>query len=498
MGKLVLEQKEFSVEAVVEDMIDVVCSQLQQKRLNFSYSLSVSETGCGQIVGDMLRLRQVLLNLVNNAIKFTDEGGEIELVVRTLRAPSEVDRTCELEFSVRDTGIGIEEKDHASLFSAFSQVDASTTRKFGGTGLGLAIAKRLIERMNGNIWCESKPGEGSTFFFTIKAPVVEEPPDNISLPDHICDHQSETTVLLLEENDTTAMNLLSRFRSFNYGTVLRIGTEEELLNAIRETPESRPLIILCPCELFEPEQLFMTEETLNLLRNRNILALLCGISRPTSIDSIEDISVCFLRKPIKDSHLRSCISKASRRFSTCCQEHSQQQQQQQATSEQRRRSIDLASSCPMRILTVEDNPMIQRVVTRMLASLGYPDSSLETADNGADALQKIEEAAASNDPFDCVLLDISMPVMDGIECVQRIRTLPFCSSHYPFIIALTANAFDEDQRQCLDAGCNAFLAKPIRSKESLGEHLRKAFSVVRDRRQPSPAPQVTVEHSRSK
>lgn len=415
--KLELEPAPFLLDTVVDGVVDSLAYRAQAKGLELN--IFVDEDVALHLVGDGGRLRQVLLNLVGNAIKFT-EAGEVRLEIRRGRLANQ------LHFDVIDTGPGIPEAQRNRLFKPFSQLDSSTSRRFGGTGLGLAISKRLVELMGGQIAVDSSPSGGSRFWFTVlMAPhdaiqPLRPPPMSVVVAD------ARPAGLLATTNQLTALG----------ATVRKVGDESSLLRTLED--ETEPMdVLLVDRNLYGPK----TAEL--ILRRRNLgtqslkVALL-GSLTDSSRGNAEFAGVDdFISKPVKRSRLRQLLSPAQ-------------------TQNIRKSWTDTAPSTrPLRILVAEDNPINQRLTVLMLQRLGH---SAQLVHNGREAV-----ALVQRQPVDVILMDCHMPVLDGYEATREIRRYQALHPELPpvQIIALTANAMAGERENCLAAGMDGYLIKPI-------------------------------------
>lgn len=408
-GKLELEQSRFSIENLLEDSLDLLSPQAQQKGLEMVYLLDPKLPG--YFTGDSMRLRQILCNLIGNAVKFT-ERGSVELSVTGQELTS---RRWALQFSVKDTGIGISKQQADKLFQAFTQVDASTTRRFGGTGLGLAICKRLLDLMGGKISVESNPGEGSTFSFTVElAPSNEQS----AFPQ---DSRLEGQSLLIV--DSVASRQFFSLQAKRWGMeVFEAESVEQALELIKSGKRY-------DCALVDVLR-GISAQTLARLKQAVSRLILTDVRTET----INFEGVGYLIKPVRRSRLKEALLHGG----------SSTEREAPVPSEPVKSSLS--------VLVVEDNLINQKVLLKMLQSLGY-DADL--ANNGQEAIEAFRLKG-----YDIIFMDMHMPEMDGLEATRRIRAESTPSS--PFIVAVTAAAMETDRAECLKAGMNAFISKPVR------------------------------------
>jgi PAS domain S-box-containing protein len=446
-GKLELERRPFELRECVESALELVAAQAAQRDL---------ELGClidsdvpPEITGDAARLRQVLLNLVGNAVKFTEQGEVIVAVRREGSAPG----GHRLHVAVRDTGIGIPEERMRQLFQSFSQVDASTSRRFGGTGLGLAISKRLSELMGGTMWADSAPGQGSIFHFTFLA---EEAP--VMAPPHARGDQPQLhakRLLVVDDNATNREIVVRQARS--WGMLPRAtGRPREALTWV-ERGDPFDVAIL-DMQMPEINGLALAERIRAQPAGRALpLVLLTSLGRPERSRARE--FAVTLTKPVRASQLYDALMGILAR-----------RPEERKEPEARVTAGPGAAAAParsgLRILVAEDNGVNQQLALGLLGKLGY---EADVAGNGAQAVEAVE-----GESYDVVLMDVEMPELDGLEATRRIRQRR--PHGPPRIIAMTANALQEDREACFAAGMDDYLAKPLRVAQ-LAQALTRAEPV---------------------
>ena len=433
-GKLELEQIPFDVRECLEAALDLLATQVTHKGLELV--CEVDDTAPAVVVGDVTRLRQILINLLNNAVKFTERGE----VVLSAAARSIDDRRYELHFAVRDTGIGIPPDRLDRLFQSFSQVDASTTRKYGGTGLGLAISKRLSELMGGAMWAESEVGVGTTFHFTI---VAEASPALASRPDmrRHAPPLHGRRVLVVDDNDTNRRIVVHHTHA--WGMLARdTASATEALEWIHQGDPFDVAIL----DLHMPE---MDGATLarEIRARRQVLPLvLCSSLGRPELESDGAVFAAQLAKPLKPSQLYDALLGI----------FAGQARLTRSTEAPAELDPRMAERLPLRILLAEDNAVNQKLALRLLAQLGY---RADVAGNGLEAI-----AALERQRYDVVLMDVQMPELDGLEAARAICQR-WTRSERPHLIAVTANAMQGDREQCLEAGMDDYISKPIRVPE---------------------------------
>jgi PAS domain S-box-containing protein len=437
-GRLELEATALDLRGCIESALELVAPAASHKGIDLAYDLDPGvPTG---VVGDLTRLRQILINLLNNAVKFTERG---EVVVTVKAESIDAGDRHRLTFAVRDTGIGIAEDRRDRLFESFSQVDPSTTRRYGGTGLGLAISNRLVELMGGTMSVESSPGEGSTFRFTIEAGAAPLPPRAF---ERAVASLRGKRVLIVDDNATNR-DILTRQATMWGMDARQTGSPAEALGWVRG--RERLDVVILDQQMPEMDGLTLAEEIGRVRADFPLVML-------TSIDSIDASSAAafagYLTKPVRPSQLFDAlmglfgVGESAERAAVVAEpdEH-------------------LAERLPLRILVVEDNAVNQQLALLLLQKVGY---RADVAANGVEALEALERQ-----PYDVVLMDVEMPEMDGIEATRQIRRMAPVEPR-PHIIAVTAKALQGERELCLRAGMDDYLTKPIRLHELI-EALRR-------------------------
>lgn len=450
-GHMEIEAHPFSLQDCVEDVLDLLAPRAAEKGLELAFTSEgdVPHT----IVGDVTRLRQILVNLVGNGIKFTSKG---EIVVE-LSCEREEERDYLLCFGIRDTGIGIPEERMDRLFRSFSQIDSSTTRRFGGTGLGLAISRRLAQLMGGDMWVESTPGVGSVFYFTIRATAAASEKRIYSQGDPTL--LSTKRLLIVDDNSTNREIFVRQSQAWGMQPVavdsgpaaLALLAEDDAFDLAildMQMPEMDGL------ELAERIQGERTEPPFPLL-------LLTSIGqREIHVHSTVKLARV-MTKPVRRAHLFEAMLDIFGHLRQTVRRHVTES----AFHPDQLARLDLN----LRILLAEDNAVNQKVALHTLKRLGYR----------ADAVGDGEEVLSSlaRRVYDVVLMDVQMPTLDGLEATRRVRR-EFPADRQPYIIAMTANAMQGDQEQCLEAGMDAYISKPFKV-EDLVAALQKARLLTR-------------------
>jgi polar amino acid transport system substrate-binding protein len=431
-GKLDLEYRRFDPRSVVEESLEVVAPMAHRKKLEIC--APIEDSVPGGLIGDPTRLRQILLNLLSNGVKFT-ESGEVTLSVSCEEYLDS--ETVRIRFEVHDTGIGIGPAAQARLFQSFSQADSSTTRRFGGTGLGLAICKRLVELMGGEIGVHSEPGEGSTFWFAIPFKTTS---DVISIP-VTAENFKDRRVIAVDDNGTNRSIIKQQLGKMGVIVTCVASAHEALEEMLLAAHHARPyeLAIL---DLHMPGMsgITLAKEIRKRTEISSIPLLLLTSDRDREEAAVaRELGVkTFLVKPVRQASLLRAVGEL---FGA-------------VRPEQPRPSGAEGKKLAARILIAEDNPTNQKVIVLLLTKFGC---SVEVALNGAEAV-----AAAGKTEFDAILMDCQMPIMDGFEATALIRRNG--GRHVP-IIALTANAMDGERERCLSAGMDDYLSKPVRAEE---------------------------------
>ncbi len=447
-GKMAMEKQPFYLSDCIESAMDLLAPKASEKGLDLSYLMQ--ENTPSRLMGDVTRLRQVLVNLLSNAVKFTEKGG-VFITVEAEKINS--DAEYRIHFSVRDTGIGISAEHLKRLFQPFTQVDASTSRKFGGTGLGLSISKRLVEMMGGEIWVESELGKGSTFHFTIRAEAV---PATRLLPHQLqMDELSERKILIVDDN---AMNRMitsrqtARWKMKPYS----VASGSEALELIRKGEVFD--IALIDMQMPEMDGVAVAEEIRKWPAGKNLPMVLFTSLGYKPATATQDLFTTVLYKPLKPNQLFEAI------LSVLNQKPRPQPKIHTAPI------IDhaFAERYPLRILLAEDNLVNQKVAIGILQRMGY---HVDVAANGLEVLE-----ALHRQQYDVVLLDVQMPEMDGEEAAREIcKRYP--PEKRPLLIAMTANALEGDRERYLSSGMDDYISKPIRVEE-LMQGLENAYHKI--------------------
>jgi signal transduction histidine kinase/DNA-binding response OmpR family regulator len=442
-GKLELDPVRFNLPDTLEEAVMTLALRGHEKGLELICNVAADVPE--YVVGDSIRVRQVLLNLLGNAIKFTSQG-EVELEARLEAQDNE---GLLLHFVVRDTGIGIPVEAQKTIFEAFSQADGSTTRKYGGTGLGLAISLRLVHAMGGKIWVESSPGEGSVFHFTARFGFASGPVETHPAADVIL---AGTPVLVVDDNLTNRRILTGLLSRWHMRPTAAASAEEALLLLRRSVLHRDPFsLVLTDVHMPGTDGFSLAER---IMRTPDLAEPL--IMMLTSGEQRGDVAKCrelgvsaYLTKPVRRAELSAAIVRVLA--------HAERDVQPPAS-----RLIagpEIQNAAKLRILLAEDNEVNRHVAIRILEKEGH---HVVSAEDGRMTL-----AALSAQTFDLVLMDVQMPQMDGLEATRAIREREqLTSAHIP-IIAMTAHAMSGDRERCLEAGMDDYISKPIDARALL-------------------------------
>lgn len=436
-GKMELEYLPFNVRECIESALDLVVTRAAENHLDLA--CVIEEDVPAAVSGDVTRLRQILLNLLSNAVKFT-ESGEVVINVSLDGEFEPANKQIRLHFTVSDTGIGIPGDRMNRLFESFSQVDASTTRKFGGTGLGLAISKRLVELMGGDIWVESEgvPGKGSAFHFTILAEPAEVSPSLSSRAGQSL--LQGKRVLIVDDNSTNRR--IFKLQVEKWGMIAQDTEFSRSALSIVERGEKFDLIVL---DMFMPEMDgAMLAREIRKHDSATPLLLFSSIGH-RDVGLEKGLFNAYLAKPLKPSLLFDALTGL----------FDENRSAPLTAPASTMFDPELAARHPLRILLAEDNAVNQKLAMRMFEQMGY---RADLASNGIEAIESLERQ-----PYDVVFMDVQMPEMDGLEATRKIRVMNTLTQ--PRIIAMTANAMQGDREMCIAAGMDDYISKPIRVNE---------------------------------
>jgi two-component system, sensor histidine kinase and response regulator len=449
-GRMDLEEIDFCLTEVLELALKTLSVRADEKGLELLCDLDPDVPN--EVRGDPRRLRQIIVNLAGNAIKFTEKG-EVTLKTHRQESPSEHHL---LHFIVADTGIGISMEKQNLIFGAFSQADASTTRKHGGTGLGLAISRRLVEMMGGKIWVHSEEGRGAEFHFTV--PFRPAAGSELQTPVVSPEALLAAKVLIVDDNRTNRRILEGVLRRWNLKSNSVDGAEKALEELSSAQHAGAPYSLILTDVVMPGMDGF---ELVEHIRERPELStatimMLTSLGQRGDAKRCRDLGVAaYLVKPIRQAELHEAILRVIGA--------TQRDHETLITRHTLRETPRVTSR--LRILLAEDNIINQRVICRLLEKRGHTVVAVETGRGAVDALEK--------DRYDLVLMDIQMPDMDGLEATAAIREREKSSGNHQSIVALTAHAMKGDEERCLAAGMDAYLSKPVRP-EDLDDLLMRA------------------------
>lgn len=431
-GNMILEENDFDLRMVIEDVLDLMATAAYNKKLGLYFQIDPRIPQ--KIKGDLTRLRQILVNLAGNAIKFTTHG-EVVISVKQIEL---LDNDAYLEFSVKDTGIGIPEEKSDMLFKPFSQVDTSTTRKYGGTGLGLAICSKLVALMKGEIWVRSELNHGSELLFTIRTlykPNKEQA--DILIPDHKI--LKGKKILVIDDNPTSCSILCALFKNLEMETL----AVDSAKIALTLNDKKRDFdIILFNNNLPDMDGKILASQIKSIKSSAEPILIL--ISHPDLSENGLAKSINFnirIKKPLKHSQLVSSIEKLL----------SSTLNSQLQIIKQPLKSQKINEKYPLNILVAEDNAINQKLILSLFQMLGY---TIQIAANGFEAIETLNRVK-----IDIIFMDVQMPEMDGFEATQHI--VAQWGDKRPLIVAMTANALNSDKEKCLEIGMDDYISKPL-------------------------------------
>jgi signal transduction histidine kinase/CheY-like chemotaxis protein len=436
-GKMFLEETEFDLRETVGDVLRTMAVHAREKQLELIYQVYAAVPG--RLIGDPHRLSQILVNLIGNAIKFTEHG---EIVVR-VKEERRMEGRSSLLWTVKDTGVGIPREKQQLIFDAFAQADVSTTRSHGGTGLGLSITTQLLRMMGGRIWVESEPGTGSTFFFSTELGVGK---DEGTHPDPRIRTVKDVPVLIVDDNQTNREVLCEMLA--HWGMMpSAVARSEDALGSLILSPQRYKLVLL-DVRMRDLNGVYLAEELVKrqLLDGSHILFLSSTLERPSGAPA----GAIWIDKPVKETELLDGIVAVLEGKGLSAGP---------ANGPGKRKKEGLVparlGTKRLNILLAEDNPVNQELATGILQSCGH---LVTVASNGRQAVDLYQAKS-----FDLVLMDVQMPVMDGLASTAEIRAIEARAGRRTPIIAMTAHAMDGDREKCLAAGMDAYISKPIRT-----------------------------------
>ena len=456
-GKLTLTPHAFQLRDSLDSAVWMLALAAHTKRLELICHVQPDVPDA--LIGDTGRLRQTVVNLISNAIKFTEQGE----VVLGAEIASQTQEEISLHFTVRDTGLGIPQEKQAAIFEAFTQVDSSTTRQHVGTGLGLAIATELVELMGGRLWVESVVGQGSTFHFLARFGLPPQQPARPSSTELV--HMHGVRVLVVEDHSTQQRMLVELLQHWDMQPVA-VASAQEALRALEHAHQAgKPFaLLLLDTTLPEGDGVRLAKHITQ--HPELVVAVIRMLTAVGQQDQVEHYSqpglVASMLKPIRQGDLLQAILTALGRLP----------QRDQHTLLESPPPV-LPGSQPYRVLLAEDNAVNQRILVRLLEKRGH---TVAVAESGRKVLAMLER-----EPFDLVLMDVQMPEVDGLTVTATIRHREQQTATHLPIIAMTAYAMDDDRKRCLEAGMDAYLSKPF--------HAAKLFDAIARLMSPGPRQQ---------
>ncbi len=453
-GKLELEKIDFGIRESLSDVMTALSFRAYEKSLELVYRVDSEVPSV--VSGDPGRLRQVIINLVGNAIKFTEKG---EVLVE-VSVESEIDDQVCLHVAVHDTGVGIPKAAQARVFQPFSQADGSTTRRFGGTGLGLSISMQIVAMMRGRLWLESQEGTGSTFHFTVVLEIVSRQ----LVPEHRLGDVAGLEVFVVDDNATNRKILKETFEGWGMAVALSSGGPDALSTLEARVASSEPLPALLIVDFQMPE-MDGFDLVSRVRRNTDLSALpaimLTSGGRRGDAARFRELGIAgFLLKPVAPAQLLQTVQRVL----------GDEQAREEAPVD---RDSHRGEKADLHVLVAEDNPVNQLLAVRLLEKRGH---RVVVAKDGREAVAAFSAAEDDGSPFDVILMDVQMPVMDGLEATAEIQSLPR-GANVP-IVAMTAHAMAGDLERCMEAGAAGYISKPV-NPENLYKTIDEVVSVFR-------------------
>jgi PAS domain S-box-containing protein len=436
-GKMDIEYHPFDLRICIEDTLVLFAQKAGEKDLELLYMIDPDVSPF--IEGDFNRLRQILVNLIGNSVKFTEKG-EICINVSTYSKKDNI-----IQFSIHDTGIGISDDHINRLFKPFSQADTSTTRKFGGTGLGLAISHRIVELMHGRMWVESEVGEGTTFFFTIKA---NPAPNQMNNPlDMNYPELKDKKILIVDDNDTNCRILSILCQKWGMKPIT-VNSSKKALEWVKNGLNLDVAILDLQMPEMDGIQLGSMIRKL-LSKERLPMIMFSSVEKPKDFDLLnQNLFSAYMYKPVRQTQLVRLLVNIMTYISIPGSSN--------VMVGDTKFNHEMATKIPLKILVAEDNPINQKLAIRILERMGYHPFAVS---NGQEVLEMMER-----EHFDIIFMDVQMPEMDGLIATKKIRER-WNGKKAPRIIAMTANALSGDREKCLAVGMDDYIGKPIRIEE---------------------------------
>ncbi|GIW96868.1 MAG: hypothetical protein KatS3mg111_0201 [Pirellulaceae bacterium] len=459
-GKLTIDEVPFNFAQAIRDTLKAMAVRAHEKGLELAAHVPMDLPQ--YVVGDPTRLKQILFNLVGNAIKFTEKGEVVVEVASLWRTDDEI----ALHFSVRDTGIGISTEKLRQIFEPFTQADSASNRQYGGTGLGLAITKQLVEMMNGRIWVESTLGKGSTFHFTLQLKLPQEPPPQPFNAEDVSVLEGKHA-LIIDDNATNRRILDEMLRHWGMHTTLADSAQSALEQVAAANHREQPFDIVILDAMMPKVDGFQLARQCHdrSLKLGKAVIMLSSADRPTSLEECRRIGIdLFLVKPVSASALLNAILDLVMPNAEAGMDGATAKSPRASRRREGRSSEGIAAATAnetpqrrLRILVVDDHESNRHLAATILTKRGH--ECIEAA-SGQEALKAVQ-----NGKFDVILMDIQMPDMDGFQATQAIRDIQRQRGTFTPVIALTAHAMKGDKEKCLQAGMDGYIAKPLRPRE---------------------------------
>lgn len=440
-GNMSLEEFPFEISQCVEEAVELLAQKVSEKGIDLLYFIDPAVPDI--VSGDITRLRQVLINLIGNAIKFTSEG---EVVVRVELDQIE-GQDARVYFSIRDTGIGITKKQKEKLFSAFTQADSSTTRKYGGTGLGLAICKKLVNLMGGEIWVDSIDGEGSNFQFIIDEKVIKQDNEN-AMQELDSVILKDKKALIVDDSETNLKILQKQFEKWGILPTVVNTSQKGLDKALNEPFD----LVVMDYEMPEIDGVEVTNRIRNKFTKQELPVILLSSAYPDMTDKKKDyLFSAYYMKPIKHSLLLKSITRILASNSQDPTISKTEAPSKARTDAANTGEEIMNTEAPLTILLAEDNLVNQKLAVLTMRNMGY---TIDVVANGLEAVEAVERQK-----YDVIFMDVQMPEMDGVEATHEI--IKRFGSKRPIIVAMTANAMEGDREKFLGEGMDDYVSKPI-------------------------------------
>ena len=445
-GKLEIEAIAFTLDAVMDNVVNLLSQKTEDKGLELLCRVDAAVPK--NLVGDPLRIGQILINMANNAVKFTKQGEVIlDVSVQQMLAQEVV-----LQFQVRDTGIGLTPEQMGRLFRSFEQADSSVTRQYGGTGLGLAISKRLAQAMGGEVGVHSVPGKGSTFWFTARVGIGTS--ESMALVPFIDLHGSN--VLVVDDNQASAILLCEMLRELGF-SAQHAGSGQAALDLLKEADRTQTAFAFVLMDWQMPDmdglQTVQTIQDMHI-RSAPFVLMVTAHKRQEVVKGAHDLGIeHVLAKPVSSSLLFNTMMQIMGNLPQALRPQTRPQ-------ESGNYEAQLGRIAGAHILLVEDNEINQQVACELMTPFRF---EVDVAENGQIAVHQVQARMAQGRPYDLVLMDMQMPVMDGVSATRLIRET-HSSAQLP-IVAMTANAMQADKERCMEAGMNSYITKPIDPEE---------------------------------